>query len=177
MIRRSLIGVALTVTLSVGAGGCVATEMGPRPQRSALEIRETQTRQLHGYGRGEAMKALVDVLQDEGFMVKNAVIELGLVSAVKEVDVSETSARVMSTIIFGDEARWNKTSIMEATANVTPLQHERSGESVRVRISFQSKTLNNRGEVEAVEEVRDGAFYQSFFSKLDKALFLMRQGI
>lgn len=141
-------------------------------RRTPLEIREIQTRVFDECRPPLAMKALVDVLQDDGFVVKNAVTELGLLSAVKEVDVGTTSAEVFNTIIFGDEARWDKNMIVEATANVSAVR-----DGCRVRVTFQLKTYNNRGEVVAVRPITAPAFHQQFFAKVDKGLFIHRHGL
>ena len=145
---------------------------GGQPQRSQLEIRQIQTRSYEGKQSADVMKAMLDVLQDEGFVVRNAVPELGLLSATKEIDVSDPGTAFFRTLFLGEEARWDKNSIIETTANVSP-----SGAGSRVRVTFQAKTLNNRGEVVGVREISDARFYQEFFAKVDKGLFVHAQGL
>ena len=140
--------------------------------QSQLQIREIQTRTFSDCEPVRAMKVLVDVLQDDGFIVKNAVMELGLISATKELDVSSKEQEVFQSLLFGDDARWNKNAIIEATANVTA-----SGNAAKIRVTFQIKTLNNRGEVAAVEAVADAKYYQEFFTKVDKGIFVQKQGL
>lgn len=179
----------LALTLSVVAAtlsGCAAkngiwskaspermaqAEESDRP-KSQLEIREMQTRNFADCDSTKVLKALLDVLQDDGFVVKNAVTELGLLSAIKEVDVSNAGEAVISSVLFGIHARWNKNSIIEATANVSP-----AAKDCKVRVTFQSKTLNNRGEVVGIRDIADAKYYQEFFAKVDKGIFIHREGI
>lgn len=47
---------------------------------------------------------------------------------------------------------------------------------VRVRINFQRRLVDPRGRVQ-VTQVTDAKGYQEFFAKLDKGLFLQREGL
>ena len=49
------------------------------------------------------------------------------------------------------------------------------GRQTKVRVSFQRKVLDNRGDVVAVEPIDDGEFYLDFFSRMDKSLFLQKE--
>ena len=48
---------------------------------------------------------------------------------------------------------------------------------VRVRLSFQVKVFDNNGRVLTVDTVREPRFYQDFFSRIDKGIFLEREGV
>ncbi len=140
--------------------------------KTQLEVRQIQTHSFSDSEPNLVMKALLDVLQDDGFVVKNAVMELGLLSATKEIDVSDSSQAFVNSLLFGIHARWNKNSIIEATSNVS-----KSGKDSKVRVTFQIKTLNNRGEVSDVKEINEAKYYQDFFAKVDKGLFVQKQGL
>ena len=62
--------------------------------------------------------------------------------------------------------------VLEATANVSDY-----GKEVRVRINFKRKLLNTYGNAQKIEEVTDETFYQNFFSRVDKAIFIQKQDI
>ena len=100
-------------------------------------------------------------------MIKQANTDLGLLSATKEVDIESTMEAIFASAFGGNDARWAKNSIIEATANVTG-----RAESCRVRVTFQMKKLNNKGEVMEVEQIDDGKHYQDFFAKVHKGIFL-----
>lgn len=70
------------------------------------------------------------------------------------------------------ESTFPKTEIRDFTGNVSPF-----GKQTKVRVSFQRKVLDNRGQVVEVEPISDLEFYQSFFSRMDKSLFLQKENV
>lgn len=148
--------------------GCVMQP--PTPQKTQLEIREFQTRSYETKDVKMVMKSMLNVLQDDGYIVKNANVELGLLTATKEVDVENKDQAFVAILISGSEARWNKNSVIESSANVS--EH---GNKTRVRINFQLKTLNNKGEVVGVKQIEDSKYYQEFFAKVDKGIFIQKE--
>ena len=63
-------------------------------------------------------------------------------------------------------------AVVEATANVSEF-----GKETRVRINFKRKQLNTYGNAMKIDEVTDETYYQQFFSKVDKAIFIQGQKI
>jgi hypothetical protein len=114
------------------------------------------------------MKAVLNVLQDEGFIVKNADSDLGFISATKETDLGS------SILVWGgtetSESRYRKTSVIETTANISEF-----GDQCRVRVNFIKKILDNTGATMDVDQITDAQFYQDFFSKVDKGIFLQKE--
>ena len=140
--------------------------------KTQLQIREFQTRTYDTKDIKLVMKAMLNVLHYEGFIVKNASLDLGLISATKEADVSSRGGAFLSTLFMGKNATWQKNSIIESSANVSEF-----GEKCRVRIIFQVKVMDNKGEVMTVKQIVDGKYYQNFFAKVDKGLFLEKEKI
>lgn len=159
----------LLITLILSFG-CAPT--GVSPQKTQLHIREFQTRTYNTKDTKMVMKALLNVLQDEGFIVKNAVVDLGFLNAEKEMDIESFGEKFISLLFMGANASWRKNLILEATANVSEF-----GEQTRIRVNFQAKVLDNRGRVVKVEQVDDEKFYQDFFSKVDKGIFIEEEKI
>ena len=148
--------------------GCVpATTTPPKTQ---LEIREFQTRTYETNDSRMVMKSLLSVLQDDGYIVKNANADLGLLSATKEVDVESKGQAFFLTLLAGKEARWKKNSIIECSCNVGEF-----GKLTRVRVNFQLKVMDNKGAVVKVETIEDPKFYQEFFAKVDKGIYIGKQ--
>lgn len=148
---------------------CVTT--GAPPAKTQLQIRETQTRTFDTQNTKPVMKALINVLQDDGYSIKNADADLGFISAMKETDIESSGDAFWAK--FGhhtENARWKKTRVIEATVNVGEF-----GKECRVRASFQEKILDNLGGIMSVKQIDDGKFYQEFFSKADKGLFLQKE--
>jgi len=44
-----------------------------------------------------------------------------------------------------------------------------------VRLSFELRGLDKEGRLTRVRSIEDAAFYQQFFAKIDKGLFLARE--
>jgi hypothetical protein len=51
------------------------------------------------------------------------------------------------------------------------------GEQARVRVNFQIKVLNNKGGIMKIEQIDDEKYYQDFFSKVDKGIFIQKEKI
>jgi len=118
------------------------------------------------------MKALLNVLQDDGFIVKNANIELGLLNATKEVDITnkwEVFGAILTTSKY-QAPRWAKHRIIEATGNVSEF-----GTQCRVRMNFLIKDMDNLGGLRQVGQIEDEKYYQDFFSKVDKGIFIQKE--
>lgn len=182
MRRRLLLASACAVLAA--AGGCSTP---PKPPKTQLEVRQFQTRDFDTNDEKLVMKAMLNVLQDDGYVVKNAVVDLGLITATKETDLSPGRSGSQAsgidflgggfvfgggTTVFGTQAeqRFRKTEVVDFTGNVSEF-----GAQTKVRVSFQSKVLDNRGDVVAVTAVDDAEFYQDFFARMDKSLFLQKE--
>ena len=140
-----------------------------------LEKRQFQTRTYQSSDKALVMKAMLNVLQDEGFIVYNANPLLGFIYGVKDFDTSDPNIDISKE--FGlSKARlnWNgvKVATVETTANVTEY-----GKSMRVRVNFKRKLLNIYGNAQFIDDILDETYYQDFFSKVDKAIFLQKQKI
>lgn len=148
------------------------------------QIREFQTRYFDTNDVKLVMKSVLNVLQDDGYIVKNAVVDLGLVTASKEIDLSNPSRQ--------KDDFWEQFFLSLANANNNSNQREvykkirqievsinvsEYGRQTKVRANFQARELDNTGNVIKVYSVDDAKFYQDFFSKVDKGVFLQKQGL
>jgi len=148
--------------------GCATTPA--TPPKTQLEIREFQTRDYDTNDVKMVMKSVLNVLQDDNYIVKNANVELGLLSATKEIDVESKGEAVLLSILAGANARWKKNSTIECSGNITEM-----GKVCKVRVNFQIKTMDNKGGVVEVKTIEDPIFYQEFFAKVDKGIFIGKQ--
>lgn len=146
----------------------------PPPQPSQLELREFQTRSYDNRGAITAMKAMINALQDEGFIIKNADKDLGFIQATKEVDIGNFFDGFALDVLGsgGNNARWQKSRVTDCSANLTTV-----GKVVKVRVIFQEKILDNLGGIAEVSQLKDPKYYQNFFTKVDKSLFIEQQGL
>lgn len=189
MTSLAAMRVSVLVGLIVLASSCMVIERqtfnAPKPQ-TQLETREFQTRVFDTNDTKLIMKAMLNVLQDDGFIVKNAVTELGLLSATKEVDMQQKMSggndfwnNVFENMINSGknkrnatvEQTYNKLKIVEVSVNVSEF-----GQKSKVRANFQAKIIDNKGNTVEVKTVDDPKFYQDFFMKVDKGIFIQKQG-
>ena len=169
-MRRLFASVVLSLAL-LFSQSCVPYQQPVK--KTQLEIRAFQTREYQQKDTKSVMKAVLDVLQDDGFIVKNAVTELGLLTAQKDIDIERSGDRFFSFSMMGagnNIPRWKKNALVEASINVSEF-----GDVTRVRANFQRKEMDNMGGVMAVYPVEDENFYQDFFAKVDKGLFIQRE--
>ncbi len=140
------------------------------PEMTQMQIREIQTKVCETKEVKAVLKEMINVLQDDGFIVKNVSSDLGLLSAEQDISLERSSDIFFHMFLEGDRARWKKHSLIEVSANVSEF-----GEKTRVRANFQVKTFDNFGQLVEVYPVVDGKYYQKFFSKIDKGLFLQKE--
>ena len=149
---------------------CFAKNEVITPQ-TQLQKRQYQTRQYDNIDKATLMKAMLNVLQDEGFIVNNASSLLGFISGAKEFSTRD------KTINFEQEFGAKKeagavVAVIETTANISEY-----GKSFKVRVNFKRKLLNVYGKAQKIEDVTDETYYRNFFSKVDKAIFIQKQKI
>lgn len=161
----------------------VACASAPRPEQSQLQVRQFQTREYDALDLKTAMKALMNVLQDDGFILKNVQGDLGMLTAERFVDVENsaeaglknaaawTGCCCTSPFFWRPAPTWEKTAQIECSANVSEL----SGGRVRIRAVFQKKIYDNTGNMGRTEQVVDEQHYEAFFARLDKSIFLQKQ--
>lgn len=158
------------VDATVGAAGSLFK--GKPKVRSQLEIRQMQTREFETSDTTLVLKAMLNVLQDDGFIVEQVNPEIGFFNATKIMDTEDTLAKTWGTFWWGPSAQWIENTVIDCTANVSQF-----GEKTRVRTNYQLKQMNNKGGVEKVETIDDPKFYQEFFTKVDKSIFIEKEQI
>lgn len=152
--------------------GCVPATTATSP-KTQLQMREFQTRTYDVSDSKVAMKALANAFQDDGYIIKHAVVDLGLLTATKEVDAGTSfGEKFWASFFWGVNAKWKQNIIIEATANATELS-----DSTRVRVIFQAKIYDNKGGVVEVKQIDDEQFYKDFFAIVDKGMFLEKEKV
>ena len=134
--------------------GCVTPKSNAEPEMSQLQIREYQTRTYETNDTKMVIKAVINVLQDEGYMFTNTDSAIGLVSVEKSVNAGKSVA------------------VTEGVVNISEF-----GQQTRVRINFRVKTtkIGKRGTVTKINQIIDEQYYQDFFIKVDKGVFLQKE--
>lgn len=154
---------------------CVNANEKSKSATTQLEKRTFQTRTFDNIDKAAVMKAMLNVLQDEGFIVNNANPLLGFISGSKEFDVTDKTINIEKEFgIKKSSLTWKgiRVATIEATANVSEF-----GKEIKVRINFKRKLLNTYGNAQFIDEITDEKYYQDFFAKVDKAIFIQKQKI
>ncbi len=147
----------------------------PLPEQTQLEIRQAQTRTYDLSNINVAMRAVLNALQDEGFIIKEANHQLGFINATKDHDIYKLG---YNSIFFGQKRHSDKRNILdhraviEGTANISTF-----GEQTRIRLNFSIKTYSIVDTVWSVQPVSNPECYQHVFSKIDKRIFLEQADI
>ena len=142
------------------------------PPKTQLQLREMQTRNYSVRSAKIAMKAVISTLLDEGFIIKSADRELGFISASKELNVEDTNEALVAQILGGANARYKKNTTIDAAATISEF-----GNETRVRLVFQTKTIDNFGSPLDATQIDNPQYYRDFFSKLDKSLYIEKEGL
>lgn len=189
--------------------GCATVVDGTNsPQISQLQLRALQSRSYEGSDEATVIKTLLNVLQDEGFLVHYGDMALGLLNANKTLDSASVNQYPVSlgsgqyhpgglgikpdysyysntqpekftlgevnppSGPFATSSDNNLIRSIDATVNVSKF-----GDKVKVRVSFQRKLLNMGGLVLDLSPLVSPKLYQEFFAKVDKGLFIQKQGL
>jgi hypothetical protein len=169
-MKPRVIRALATVWVSAGLfAGCMSDNDTPPPP-SQLEIRGFQTREYDTADTRLVMKAVLNTLQDMGFIVNSADPNLGLLTASRWNDIQHSKKEIK-------EARKNETSlskslVLDCTVNISEF-----GKQSRVRANFQQRVLDANGATMQANPITDVKFYQTFFSQVDKGVFLQQEGV
>jgi hypothetical protein len=175
---------AIAGALALAAGACAGTtaSLPPGPPRAPLELRQAQTRTFEGADPRLVLKAVVNVLQDQGFVIRQAEFELGVVTAVTEWRSGRRNEGLRILKWVAAFPTWgaslllptgrNQLSAIEAVVNVMP-----EAARTRVRLSLTVRVTDDKGVVRRVSPVEDPSSYQRLLADLDKAVFLEKEGL
>ena len=141
----------------------------------SLALREYQTRTYENKHREELFHAVLNTLQDDGFVIDVADMGSGLVKAnvsKTKVNGRETLQKAAYTVLTGGifllftDGNIDDVESMSATITVSP-----SGENTKVRTSFVYRRNNPDGDVIEHSQVIDKDVYQKFFASIEKSIF------
>lgn len=178
--------IAAGALLIFAATGCRTTFSPPSPSVLApSEVRAMQTRTYDGLTQHLALKAVVDVLQDEGYIVDYGNTELGILHATRLGSFGGEigfSTRQPLTEQFTPQFQVGPASF-QATVNVTEYRTQ-----TKIRVSLQRFVptalafFNAGGNSLPVfsqlsTAVVDAKTYQELFAKIDRGIFLQKQGL
>ena len=179
---------ALFIFLTVAVTGCNSVPSLETSQLTPLQIRAIETRNYDSQDSKGMLKAVLNVLQDEGFLVDDGNTDLGLLHASRTLGGATTEKTFGAAIeLFGVRTRRTPGSLLtiEATANVSEF-----GNQTKVRLNFQRRdssllftgpnansAVGDPYRITTATPVTDPRIYQEFFAKVDRGLFIQKQGL
>ena len=159
--------VRVHLIVSLGLVLLLSACAGTQPEITPLQKREIQTR-TYEHPKDTVFRATMAVLQDQGYTLEDADLEIGHISA-----ISTTERPKKSFLAALLTARYSQAMNSKATAIVEEIQGRTS---VRVSFVLQLQTFSEYGKVnEDSAAVWDAEIYQIFFEALETAIF-MRDG-
>jgi hypothetical protein len=172
--------IVVLLTLGVATGGCFQStpKDALRLSSESLEQRRLQTRYFDTSDEIRLLTAVTAVLQDLGFTIDDSEADLGLVVASKQRDASEVGQIVVAIFVAALTGAWMPTDdeqLMRASVVTRPIGD--TGKRTAVRVTFQRIVWDTEGKVTHAESLADPAFYQEFFARLSKAIFLQAHAI
>lgn len=138
-----------------------------------LEKRQFQTKSYPAKDNILVMKSILNVLQDDGFIVYNVNSLLGYIYGVKDFDTSDPNVDISQEFgVTKSRLSYNgvKVATLEVSVNVTQY-----GEQARVRVNFKRKLLNEYGNAQMIDDIDDTQYYADFYTKVDNAVALQKQ--
>lgn len=160
----------LMAVLMVLLAGCANSVKPP-----SLALREYQTRTYEQKSNKEIFHAVLNTLQDDGFVIDVADIESGLVKgnvSGTKMNTRETLQKTAFTVLtYGvfllfTDGNIDDLETVNATITISPY-----GESMKVRTSFVYRRDNPDGETVEHKQITDQEVYQKFFSSIEKSIF------
>jgi len=171
----------LIIVLLLGSlFSCIA----PMKHKTQLEIRVMETRDYDAKNIKVVLKALMNVYQDEQYMLVEAVSDLGVINAVRTRRVGPLPYEPFAIFVKKHEEKKEKgkkkeielyrlIEIVSSSAHVTKF-----GKKFRVRVNFNIKNLDQFSNIYNLEKVeREEQFHKNFFNALDKSIYLENEGI
>lgn len=173
-LHRPISLALLPVLVSVlSVGGCAgipkeALQLSPE----SLQLRQLQTRRFETKDEQVLLSAGAGVLQDLGFTLDAAEPALGVIVASKDRSAFEAGQLAAGLLLamFGVYMPLDKNQKIRASLVTRPGGPE-SGR-IFVRVTFQRTVWNDQGRISKTEPLDEPRFYQEFFERLSKAVFL-----
>ncbi|MBR3627257.1 MAG: hypothetical protein IKN42_00245 [Elusimicrobia bacterium] len=169
------------LTVVVLFSGCVNTQQNLYTlDKDYLERRSIETRVFDTKNEKELLTASAQVLQDLGYSIKESDVNLGLITAEKNSDVTSKAGKValatlsiLSMAVDKSETTYEDVQKFYVNIVTTPTKEK----TIKVRVLFTRKSWDNKGNLFKVEKISDTKTYQQFFDKLSQSVFLTANGI
>ena len=168
------------LTVAVLFSGCVNQQNLYTLDKDYLERRNIETRVFDTQNEKDLLTASAQVLQDLGYSIKESDVNLGLITAEKNSDVTTKAGKValatlsiLSMAVDKSETTYEDVQKFYVNIVTTPTKEK----TTKVRVLFTRRSWDNKGNIFKVEKITDTKTYQQFFDKLSQSVFLTANGI
>ncbi|APR05985.1 hypothetical protein [Thauera chlorobenzoica] len=171
------------VALSLVLTGCVTVP--PKTflvSEQQLQKRQIETRKYEGINETDLLVACSNALQDLGFNLENSETKLGVLTAAKQRDATnsgEIAAAIVVALLGGGAMAISKDQSIRVALVVRPAT---DGDGIYqensnfVRITFQ-RVVRKTDNSAFAETLDDPELYQEFFDRVSKSVFFEGQKI
>jgi hypothetical protein len=178
MSMNSTFRILLVSLVTAGAlTGCTGTVPKDAMQLSpqSLSMRQLQSKKFDTLDEANMLTASMEVLQDMGFIIKEAESKLGVIVGTKTRETDNRAQRyalVTLKILARDRdplrgiEKSHKIRVSLVTAP------DKSKKNTTVRVNFQRQVMDMNGDLVKLETIHEKELYEGFFSKLSKSVFL-----
>ena len=157
-----------------------------RIPESSLSTRQMQTREYTELDDGTILSASVAVLQDMGYVIDEAEVELGVLSASKRADATnkleafgtmtvDAMQCVFTLMLACNGKRYQGIDDVQDIRLTLIAGPQQLGGDVPVRITIQRIIWDKAGRLSEQETITDPSVYDAMFAKLSKAVFLEKE--
>ena len=118
-------------------------------------------------------------MQDDNYTIQNLDSDLGYLTATKKLDGGKEEYKFAFYDIYYPIAIYKFATLgrniqeIKATVSVRVIHYDYS----TLRASFVSQTKDDNGKIVSIKTIDGPEFYQAFFAKVDKALFLEKNNL
>lgn len=165
--------ISMLLSLFVLAGCTSVPKDAFKLSTTSLEDRQMQSRKFSTLDDKLLLSSGASVLQDLGYNIDESNMELGVLTASKKADATNTGqviGAVMLALLTGsvtptdDEQKIRVCLVLQESLD--------DPNSSVARITIQRIIWNTQGKISRVESINAPELYQAFFDKLSKATFL-----
>jgi hypothetical protein len=147
-----------------------------------LKQRQIETRRYDGIKEDDLLAACSNVLQDLGFNLDNSETKLGVLTASKQRDATnsgEIAMVIVLALLGGGPGAYSKDQTIRVSLVVRPVT-DSSGKAMAnshfVRVTFQ-RIVRKTDNSTYAETLSDDKLFQDFYERVSKSVFLEAQKI
>jgi len=148
------------------------------PKMSVVELRTMQSKELNEVDSNKVLKDVLQLLMDDNFEIINLDSNVGYFQAFKKLDGGKEEYKFAWYDIYYPIAIYKFATLGRYVKKITTTVtiREIKNKSI-VRASFFLEVRDEDDELISRTTIEDRNFYQEFFSKLDKAVFLKKNDL